>query len=111
MTNYIAQLTIPGGPDGGTVEVRAPAGVPTGGEGTLTNALGVGIQLFLIVVIVASLLYIVWAGLNWIRSSGDPQKIEAARMQIVYAIIGLVVAFLSFGLIAFFGGLFGVSLI
>jgi len=106
MKNYLAQLTIPG-----YGEIEAPAGVPVGGEGTLSNAIGVGIQIFLIVVIIASLLYIVWAGINWIRSSGDPQKIEAARMQIIYAVIGLVVAFLSFGLIAVFGGIFGVNLI
>jgi hypothetical protein len=106
MEKYLAQLTIPG-----YGEIEAPAGVPRGGEGTLSNARGVGIQIFLIVVIIASLLYIVWAGINWIRSSGDPQKIEAARMQIVYAIIGLVVAFISFGLIAVFGGIFGVNLI
>jgi len=106
MKNYLAQLTIPG-----YGKIEAPAGVPRGGEGTLSNAIGVGIQIFLIVVIIAALLYIVWAGINWIRSSGDPQKIEAARMQIVYAIIGLVIAFLSFGLIAVFGGIFGVNLI
>ena len=93
------------------IVVQAPDGVPVGGTGTLSNAIGVGIQIFLIVVIIASLLYIVWAGVNWIRSSGDPQKIEAARMQIVYAIIGLMVAFLSFGLIAVFGGIFGVNLL
>ena len=106
MLTYIAQLTIPG-----YGEIEAPAGVPRGGSGTLSSAIAVGIQIFLIVVIVAALLYIVWAGTNWIRSNGDPQKIEAARMQIIYAIIGLFVAFLSFGLIAVFGGIFGVNLI
>lgn len=106
MLTYIAQLTIPG-----YGEIEAPAGVPRGGSGTLSSAIGVGIQIFLIVVIVASLLYIVWAGTNWIRSNGDPQKIEAARMQIVYAVIGLVVALLSFALVNFFGGLFNVNLI
>lgn len=106
MQNYLAQLTIPG-----YGEIEAPAGVPRGGSGTLSSALGVGIQIFLIIVIIASLLYIVWAGTNWIRSSGDPQKIEAARMQIVYAVIGLIVALLSFALVNFFGGLFNVNLI
>ena len=106
MLTYIAQLTIPG-----YGEIEAPAGVPRGGSGTLSSAIAVGVQIFLIVVIVASLLYIVWAGTNWIRSNGDPQKIESARMQIVYAVIGLIVAFLSFGLIAVFGGIFGINLI
>lgn len=106
--NELLALTIPG-KDGSTTEIQAPPGIPTGGSGTLSAAIGVGIQIFLLVVIIASLLYVVWAGINWIRSNGDAQKIEAARMQIVYAIIGLVVSLLSFGFINFFGGVFGVS--
>lgn len=109
MNYYLAQIKLPG--KGGQIEVNAPAGIPTGGEGTLSKAIALGIQLFLIVVIIASLLYIVWAGINWIRSSGDATKIEAARMQIVYAIIGLVVALFSFALMGFLGGLFNVNLI
>lgn len=93
------------------IVVKAPDGVPVGGSGVLSSALGVGLQIFLIVVIIAALFYLVWAGIRWIQSSGDPQKVEAARMQIVYAIIGLVVAFLSFAIINLFGGLFNVNLI
>lgn len=106
MEKYLAQLTIPG-----YGEIEAPAGVPRGGSGTLSSAIGVGIQIFLIVVIIIALFYLVWAGIRWIQSSGDPQKIEAARMQIIYAIIGLFVAFLSFALINIFGGIFNVKLI
>lgn len=106
MTNYLAQLTIPG-----YGEIQAPDGIPQGGEGTLSNILSVGIQIFLVVVIIASLAYLVWAGVNWITSSGDAQKVAAARQQIIYAVIGLGVAFLSFALIALLGGVFGINLI
>jgi len=106
MNERIAQLKVPGYGD-----INAPDGIPQGGQGTLGNAIGVGIQLFLIVVIVAALFYLVWAGINWIRSSGDPQKIESARQQIIFAIIGLFVSFFAFAMINFFGGLFNVSLL
>ncbi len=106
MKENLAQLTIPG-----YGKIQAPPGIPTGGAGTLSSAIAVGLQIFLIVVIIASLLYIVWAGTNWIRSSGDPQKIEAARTQIVYAIIGLLVALLSFGIMTFFGSIFNVKFV
>lgn len=106
MTDYLAQLNIPG-----YGAVRAPEGVPQGGEGTLSNILSVGIRIFLIVVIIAALAYLVWAGIRWIQSSGDPQQIDAARKQIVFAIIGLVVAFLSFAIVAIFGTVFGINLL
>lgn len=106
MLTYLAQLTIPG-----YGEIEAPAGVPRGGTGTLSNALGVGIQIFLIVVIIASLLYMLWGGINWIRSEGDPTKIDAARKQVIYAVIGLSVALLSFALVAFLGNFFEIRLI
>jgi len=92
-------------------EINPPPGVPDAGANTLSNAIGVGIQLFLIVVILASLGYIVWAGINWIRSEGDPQKLHSARMQIVFAIVGLMVALLAFGIIGVFSSFFNVKLI
>lgn len=106
MLTYLTQLTLPG-----YGEIQAPPGVPRGGNGTLSTALGVGIQIFLIVVIIASLLYLMWGGINWIRSEGDPTKIESARKQIIYSIIGLSVALLSFGLVAFLGSFLGVDLL
>jgi len=106
MISYLAQLNIPG-----LGEVKAPAGVPQGGEGTLSTILSVGIRIFLIVVIIAALVYLVWAGIRWIQSSGDPQQIDAARKQIIFAIIGLAVALLSFAIVTIFGTVFGVNLL
>lgn len=106
MQNYLVQLTIPG-----YGEIEAPAGVPRGGSGTLSSALSVGIQIFLIVVIIVSLGYLMWAGINWIRSEGDPQRVTAARNQIIYAIIGLVVALGAFAITTIIGGVLGIKLI
>lgn len=102
----LAQLKIPG-----YGEVEAPPGIPQGGSNTLETIISVGLQIFLIVVIIAALFYLVWAGIRWIQSSGDPTKIDEARKQIIFAIIGLVVAFLAFGIINLFGGIFGIKFI
>jgi len=77
----------------------------------LEKILSLGIQVFLIVVIIAALFYLVWAGIRWAQSGGDSSKLQAARQQIVFAIIGIVVAFLGFAIITFMGGIFGVSLL
>lgn len=49
------------------------------------------INLLLIVVGVIAVIVIIVAGLNFITSGGDSNKVTAAKNTIVYAIIGLVV--------------------
>jgi hypothetical protein len=56
-----------------------------------------------------SLIYIVIAGMQWITSGGDKTKLDAARKKLTYAIIGLVVAFMSFLIVSVLGYVFGVN--
>lgn len=51
--------------------------------------------LFLIVIILA-LFYLIWGGFDWLTSGGEKQGITKARDKIFYAIIGLIVAFVSY---------------
>lgn len=48
-----------------------------------------------------SLLFIIRAGYQYIMSNGDPKQAGAARQTLTYALIGLVVIFLSFFLLNF----------
>ena len=50
-------------------------------------------------------------GMQWITSGGDKTKLEAARKRITYAIIGLIVALMSFLIVNILGYLFGVKLL
>ncbi len=102
----LAQLQIPG-----YGEVKAPDGVPGGGANTLETIISVGMQIFLIVVILASLGYLIWAGIRWIQSNGDPQRVDEARKQIIFAVLGLIVALLAFAIINILGGIFGIKFI
>jgi membrane protease YdiL (CAAX protease family) len=78
-------------------EINAPAGIPTGGfdstfgNTVLSNLLQIGLTLAAILV----LIYLSWAGIQWITSGGDKQKVANARNRITYAIIGLVVIALA----------------
>lgn len=42
---------------------------------------------------------LVWAGIKYIRSGGDPKQTQSARAMITYALIGLILVLCSFGII------------
>ncbi len=52
-----------------------------------------------VIAVLATLFYLVWGAIKWIMSGGDKSKVEAARGQIVAAIIGFVIVVLSFVII------------
>lgn len=58
-----------------------------------------------------ALFLIVFSGIRFITSGGDPKKIEGARNVVVWAIIGLVLVFFSFGIVRFVSTLTGVECI
>lgn len=96
-------LSLPGGQS-----VRPVAGMPDG-DGFLQSAISFGLTTLLIIVTLAALIFLIWGGIAWITSQGDKGKIESARKRIVFAIIGLIVAFASFFIIRAVGTFFGVS--
>jgi len=93
------QIELPGG---SPIQIQGAGGMPQGGINSLGNIVGVGLDLLVLVAIFLCLLYLIWGGFNWMMSEGDKQKLNKARQKIVYAIIGLVVVFLSFLIINVF---------
>lgn len=53
-------------------------------------------------------IYLVWGGLDFMFSMGDPKKISAARGKITQALIGFFVVFVSFLLIQLIGTIFNI---
>ena len=62
-----------------------------GPEGIITEA----VSLLSIVIGVVAVIVLIWAGMRFILSQGDSNKITMARSQIIYAVVGLVVAGLA----------------
>lgn len=58
---------------------------------------------------IISLFLIAWAGIKYITSQGDANKLESARKTLTYAIAGLVFIFLSFLLLMLIGQITGVQ--
>ncbi len=96
-------LSIPDG-KGGTQEIQAPTNIPTGGlDGDGGRLISNGIAIFLIVCVIVSFGFVIYGGLNYIMSEGDKTKVESARRTITFAVIGLIIALLSFFIINFIG--------
>ncbi len=109
-------LTIPGF---GKLDSDLPTGTPVGGlfdsegkaAGTGINAIWVAIELVLVGAILLSLFFIIRGGINMMTSGGDKEKFHTGRERVRYAIIGLIVIFMSFFMVNFIGGFFGVNLL
>jgi len=95
---------------GGT-NLNIPDSIPHGGLGLLETLLQRTVPVFLFAGICLVLIYIVWGGIQWITASGDKQKLTNARSKITWAVIGLIVIFLSFAIVGAVGYFFKVNLL
>lgn len=88
-------------------QFQAFCNITTGDIGPI---IGGAIIVMFVIAIIITLIWLVIGGIKWITSSGDSSKVEAARNQIIAAVIGLVVVFLSFFILNFVLSLFGLSI-
>ena len=65
---------------------------------TLQDAVGRIVGPLFLVLVAISIIFIIFAAYTFVTSGGDPGKTETARATLIYAIIGIVVAFLALGL-------------
>ena len=88
-------LTVQEGADAARAE-GMPADL-VGVDGVFTRI--TSIALYIIGAI--SVIMLIWGGLRYILSGGDGKKITDAKNTILYAILGLAIAFLSYAIIRF----------
>lgn len=77
--------------------------------GDFGGIIGTAIIIIFILAIIIALIWLVIGGIKWITSSGDSSKVEAARNQIIAAVIGLVIVFLSYFILNFVLTIFGID--
>lgn len=86
-------------PNSTVCQSKNPGSNPiTGPNGILTLV----ISIISIIVGIASVIAIIFAGAKFISSGSNPQEVARAREAIVYAIIGLVIALLAQAIVQFF---------
>jgi len=64
----------------------------------LDEAVGRIVSPLFLVLVAISIIFIIFAAYTFVTAGGDPGKTETARATLIYAIIGIVVAFLALGL-------------
>ena len=94
---YDFEPPVPGMPD------------PNNGLSLFENIIKWGITVTLIAAVLLTLFFFIWGGIQWITSGGEKEKVAGARKKITYAAIGLIITLLSFFIVNFVGGLFGVD--
>lgn len=97
-------LTLPGYENPIETPNNIPSGVNSSGD-----IVSVVFSILLILVIVSALIFTLYGGVLWASSGGDKQKIDKARRTIMFSIIGLIVAVLSFIIVQTIGAVLGVS--
>lgn len=71
----------------------------------------VTLTIFLTAGVIAALIAVIWAGIQWSSSGGDKQRVAQAKGRLTWGIIGLIIMMLSFFIINVFGYFFGVDLL
>lgn len=89
---------------------------PTGdfarvGKFTLPNMLSTFFSVIIVVVGIVFLFMLIMGGIKWMMSEGDDKKLTAARNQVTNALVGLVIVFAAWAIIALINSIFGINLL
>ena len=68
---------------------------------SLGTGLTRGVNALFVVAGALSVVFIVVGGLRYVLSNGEPRDIEAAKNTIMYAVLGLIISLLAFGIVNF----------
>ncbi|MBI5122863.1 hypothetical protein HZA75_03310 [Candidatus Roizmanbacteria bacterium] len=88
-----------------------PTFAPRGGLPEMQIFIRNSLMIFLVFGAFFIVIYIILAGIQWIMSGGDKNKLAAARAKLTWAIIGFIVILSSFFIINGIGYLFKVDLL
>lgn len=91
--------------------ITPPPGILSGGLDKVIALIQAGIGGLLVITIILAFIFLVIGGMKWITSQGDKQGLASAKGTVTYAIIGLVLAFLCFGILRFISEFFNLDLI
>ena len=78
--------------------IVTPIGPRTTGE--LTQFFVTVVQWFYTIIFIVAVLFILLAAFGFITSKGSPEKVAKAKAQLLYAVIGIAIALISYSIIA-----------
>lgn len=77
----------------------APATVPSGADVDVMHVLDNIVNWLFSILLIVAVIYLIIAAYYFVIAQGDSDKISKARTMILYALIGVAVAFLAKGLV------------
>lgn len=95
----------------GQQKIESPSYLPSGGLTNLQGFLSNFLTIFILAAMFLMVIYIVWAGIQWITSGGDKQKLATARGRLTWAIIGFIISMLAIFIVNAVGYFFRVDLL
>ena len=101
MNKYLAEGT------GVSETIGRPNFLPAWDQLGLGNILGWALNLIFVGAGLFVLYHLIFGALEWISSGGDKEKVEKARKRITTAITGLVILFVTLGIIVLIEQIFG----
>lgn len=75
--------------------------VNPGGSGDLEDLITTIVNVLLFLIGVFSVIMIIYGGFRFVTSGGSAESVKTAKNTILYAIVGLVIAILSFAIVNF----------
>jgi hypothetical protein len=107
----LLQLTVQQ-PGGGYVAIGpSSTTLPKGGLTVVEKVIANAFTIFLIIAVLLCAIYIAYAGLQWISSSGDKQKVAQARSRLTWTVVGLIIVMVAIFLVKLVAGFFNVTII
>jgi len=64
---------------------------------------------FQVIVLAIAVFMIIWAGFTWMIAGGDDEKLTKARQTLIYALVGIAVVVVAYGLVELMKVLIGSS--
>ena len=74
---------------------------PVTNNATVATRIGNVLDTVYLVVGILAVIFIVYAGIRYVTSVGQPDKVKLAQKQLTYAIVGLIVALMAFAITRF----------
>ena len=95
-----------------TIDLKPAEGTQFANLGNLTfpSIISAGIRLVVVIAAIVFFFILVIGGIRWIASGGDKAQTEAARNQITSALVGLVIVFAAWAIVALIKVFFGVDI-
>lgn len=64
---------------------------------------------FFVIVLIVAVIFLLVAGFQFITAGGDPDKVNSARQNVMYAMVGVAVAVLARGIVSLVQGVLGAT--